>query len=49
MSETHITLYGQHSERFDQIQAALEDERGLELSNAGTVREMMARLEMEDA
>lgn len=44
--EAHITLYGQHAERFEEIQDALEDERGLDLSNAATVREMMARTDI---
>jgi hypothetical protein len=43
--EAHITLYGQHAERSEEIQDALEDELGLDLSNAATVREMMARME----
>ena len=47
--ETHVTLYGQHAERFEEIQEALEAERGLDLSNADTVREMMAQMEIDDA
>lgn len=47
--ETHITLYGQHSERFEEIQEALEEERGLDLSNAATVREMMVRVDVDDS
>ena len=43
--EAHITLYGQRAERSEEIQDALEDERGLDRSNAATVREMMARME----
>jgi hypothetical protein len=45
--EAHITLYGQHAERFQEIQEALEEERGLDLSNAATVREMMVRIDLQ--
>lgn len=46
--EAHLTLYGQHAERFFEIQEALEDERGLELSNAATVRAMMAEFDVDE-
>lgn len=46
MTEAHITLYGQHAERFEEIQEALEEERGLDLGNAQTVRELMARVDV---
>lgn len=43
MTEVHITLYGQHSERFEDIREELEEERGIEMSNAVVARELMAR------
>ena len=42
MSEVHITLYGDHAERFEEVQNQMEAERGMEMSNAGTVRELLA-------
>lgn len=46
--EVHVTLYGQHAVRFEEIQRALEDERGLDLSNTATFREMMARVDLDE-
>ena len=46
--EVHLTLYGQHAERFLEIQRALEEERGLELSNAATARAMMADFSVDE-
>ena len=42
MSEAHVTLYGDHVRRFREIQAALEQARGFEVSTAETVRALMS-------
>lgn len=45
MPEVHVTLYGDHAERFEEIREALEDTKGFEVGNADTVRELMAAYE----
>jgi hypothetical protein len=45
--EAHITLYGQHARRFEELKEQLEEERGLELSNAAAVRELMVRADID--
>lgn len=40
MVETHITLYGSSSERFEEIQRDLEEKRGCEVSNAEVARRL---------
>ncbi|MWG32968.1 hypothetical protein [Halomarina oriensis] len=42
MSEAHVTLYGSHAERFEEIREELEQQRGFEVGHADTVRELMA-------
>lgn len=42
MSEVHITLYGDHADRFNEIQETMEQRRGMEVSNAQAVRNLLA-------
>lgn len=46
--EMHCTLYGQHAARFEEIKESLEEERGLELSNAATLRHLMAEFDVDE-
>lgn len=39
----NLTLYGQPAGRFEDIREELEEERGIEMSNAAVARELMAR------
>ncbi len=39
--EKHITLYGDAAELFAEIQEDLEEDRGMETSNAGVVKRLM--------
>jgi len=45
MSEVHITLYGDHADRFNEIQSTMEERRGMEVSNAQTVRNLLSSFE----
>jgi len=48
MSRTQITLYGSASEHFDRVQEEMEERRGHEMSNAQVLKELLARVEMEE-
>lgn len=39
--EVHVTLYGDSANLFEEIADDLEDERGIEPSNAAVVRQLM--------
>lgn len=43
MTEVHITLYGDHAERFEEIREEMEEKRGMEMCKAQALRELMAR------
>jgi hypothetical protein len=42
MSEVHITLYGDHADRFNEVQETMENQRGMEVSNAQALRNLLA-------
>lgn len=44
--EVHITLYGQHAERFEDLKEDFEESRGLEATNADVLRELMIQAEL---
>ena len=41
MAETHVTLYGDHSGRFEEIKQEMENARGMSMANADVLRELM--------